>query len=362
MIKILHITPDFNYSCGRSKLVYLYLEYLSNKKNYEVHFITNGGDSLDRLKEVPAVNFQIFRFTTGYQNIIYKKNFIKLLKEYVSRNNISLIHTHHRFPEASIVQIANELNVKTITTAHSFVKNFKGWGFNSDIVLTVSDAVKKYIIEKCKVSSERILTLHNPIENSQLINKVAIHSIKAEKKLTEKNKIILFIGRLCRDKGFDKLQKALKLVKAKNKNAILIAVGQIEENKKVYNRFLNGEGVIYFPPQKRVESFYEMSDIVVLPSRVDPFPFVMLEAGIHKKPFIGGNTGGIAEFIEDGKNGLLIDPENPEQLAEKILCLLNNPDVGEKLGENLHQKVKQLCDYNSYFSQVEKIYNELIGA
>ena len=45
----------------------------------------------------------------------------------------------------------------------------------------------------------------------------------------------------------------------------------------------------------------------------------MIETGSFKKLFIGGNTGGIAEFIEDGKNGLLVDPENPEMIAEKII-------------------------------------------
>jgi glycosyltransferase involved in cell wall biosynthesis len=88
----------------------------------------------------------------------------------------------------------------------------------------------------------------------------------------------------------------------------------------------------------------------------------MIEAGAFKKPFIGGNTGGIAEFIEAGKNGLLFDPENPEQLAEKISYLLNNPEIGKSLGENLHEKVSRLCDYNNYFSEVEKIYNSLLTA
>ena len=100
----------------------------------------------------------------------------------------------------------------------------------------------------------------------------------------------------------------------------------------------------------------------MLPSRSDSFPYVMLEAGVHKKPFIGGNTGGIAEFIEDGKNGLLIDPENPEELAEKIIYLLNKPELGKMLGENLYEKVNRLCDYNNYFREVEKIYNSLLAS
>ena len=106
--------------------------------------------------------------------------------------------------------------------------------------------------------------------------------------------------------------------------------------------------------------FYQVSDIVVLPSRTDPFPYVMLEAGAMKKPFIGGNTGGISEFIEDGVNGLLIEPGNSDQLADKIMFLLNNPVQAELLADALYQKVKKECDCEKYFERLEKIYNQIL--
>lgn len=361
MKNILHITPDFNYSCGRSKLAFMYLKYFSNKNDYQVHFITNGGDSLERLQEVPRVKFHTFEFTTGYKNIFYKKKFYNSLKGFVKENDISLIHTHHRFPEVIAVQIANELKLRTITSAHSFVKGFQQWGFNSDKVIAVSDSIRDYIVDKHKVSAERIITLFNPVEKSDQRDEAFINSFKEEKKIIDENNIILFVGRLCRDKGFDTLINAFKIIRTKNKNAILIAVGQIDGGKKLYKSFLNSERIIYIRPQNNIQSYYQISDVVVLPSKEETLGYIMLESGVHKKPFIGGNTGGIAEFIEDGKNGLLVDPENPVQLAEKIIYLLDTPEIGKQMGENLFDKVNKHCDYNSYFSKIEKIYNSLIA-
>ena len=60
-------------------------------------------------------------------------------------------------------------------------------------------------------------------------------------------------------------------------------------------------------PVKNPYPFYSIADIVVLPSLADSFPYVMLESGLFKKPFVGTQTGGIAEFIDDGKNGLLFE-------------------------------------------------------
>lgn len=360
MKNILHITPDFNYSCGRSKLVYLYLKYFSSRKDYQAHFITNGGDSLERINLISNIKYEIMNFSTGIKNLYRIKSFYKNIREYIIENKISLIHSHHRFPESIAVKIANDLNIRTVTTAHSFVKGLKGWGFNSNKVIAVSNSVRNYIMSDFKVSAERILTLYNPIENFQEKDEVLLNIFRTEKEITDENKIILFIGRICHDKGFDLLIKAFELIRTKNKKAILVVVGQIEGNKKVYESFLNSERVIYTLPQGNTHNFYDISDLIVLPSRVDPFPFVMLEAGCFKKPFIGGNTGGIAEFIEDGKNGLLIDPENSQVLAEKIIYLLNNPQIGRTMGEKLYEKVNRLCDYNNYFSEVEKIYNSLI--
>ena len=106
--------------------------------------------------------------------------------------------------------------------------------------------------------------------------------------------------------------------------------------------------------------FYQVSDIVVLPSRIDPFPYVMLETGAMKKPFIGGNPGGIAEFIEDGVNGILIEPGDSNQLADKIIFLINNPAQSELLANALYKKVKQECECVQYFKRLHNIYNQLL--
>jgi len=86
----------------------------------------------------------------------------------------------------------------------------------------------------------------------------------------------------------------------------------------------------------------------------------MLEAGAMKKPFIGGDTGGISEFIEDGVNGILIEPGNSDQLADQISILLNNPEHAANLANKLYQKVKKECDCEKFYQRLEKIYNDIL--
>ena len=213
-----------------------------------------------------------------------------------------------------------------------------------------------------KSKEKRIVKLYNPVDQFPQIDFKMNERIKKENNLSSDQKVLLFIGRISKEKGYDTLIKSFNVVKEKIKNVILIINGQIESKNFNLKSISNNDRIIYVPPRKDSHYLYSIADIIILPTRIDPFPFVMIEAGSFKKPFIGGNTGGIAEFIEDGKNGLLVDPENPEQLAEKIIYLLNNPDIGKKLGENLYEKVNRLCDYNSYFNEIEKIYNSILAS
>jgi len=360
MIKLLHITPNFNYSCGRSKLVHLYLKYFSNHPEYEMHFITNSGDSLERLNDLPHVNFQKFDFSTGYKNIFYFRQFYTNLSNYVLKYKIDLIHTHHRFPELIAVRIGNTLNVKTVFSTHGFTYGYQNFSHKSNRIISVSNSITDFLIDNFKIQKEKIQTLYNPVNLFPEINPKIIERFKHEHGVRNSVKIILFVGRLKYDKGYDTLLKSYEILCSRYEDLILIIIGDPDKkSKRIFQKFKSNK-LIFIEPQNDINYLYSIADIVVLPSRTDTFPFVMIEAGSFKKPFIGGNTGGIAEFIEDGKNGFLVDPENPQQLTEKIVYLINNPDIGKVLGENLYNKVDRLCDYNNYFNEVEKIYNSLL--
>jgi glycosyltransferase involved in cell wall biosynthesis len=359
MKKILHITPDFNYSCGRSKLVYLYLKHFNQQIDYETHFITNGGDSLERLREFPSLKFEELNFSTGLKNIFYGGSFYRKLKEYLINNKIDLVHTHHRFPELISNLIAKSLNVKTVFSTHGYVKGHKALSFKSDKIISVSNSVTSYLIEEFKINIERIETFYNPMEFVDEINREKINSLKNETGISVGEKVLLFMGRINKEKGCDTLIKSFNIVKNMINDVVLLFSGDIED-KNILSEIGNRNDIKILTPNKNSINLFSTADIVILPSRTESFPFVMVEAGSYKKPFIGGKIGGIVEFIEDNKNGLLIDPEDYKQLSEKIIYLLKNPEVGNILGNNLHKKVSKFCNQENYFVQVEKIYNSLL--
>ena len=315
--KILHITPDFNYTCGMSKLAFLYLKYFGSKEGYEVHFITNGGDSMERLKEISSLKLEILNFTRGMKNFLYQRKFLADLRNYVIKNDINLIHTHHRFPEYMSVKAVKGLNVKTVTSAHSFVKGFKSISFKSDKIIAVSDAVGAYIKNNFNVKGDRIETVYNPVENFPEINSEDVKNIKSKIGINPGDKVILFVGKINIEKGCDTLLKSFKKINEQNKNAFLLMCGNLE--MKNLNKMIGGINVKFLEPRRDVQLLYSIADIIVLPSRVESFGFTMIEGGSYKKAFVGSRTGGIAEFIDDDINGLLAEPGDENEFADKIL-------------------------------------------
>jgi glycosyltransferase involved in cell wall biosynthesis len=116
-----------------------------------------------------------------------------------------------------------------------------------------------------------------------------------------------------------------------------------------------------FPPQENLTEFYRIADLVILPSTKEGLGYTMLEAGLNTIPFIGSNTGGIAEFIEDGVNGYLFPPGNSIELAEKTKFVLENPEAASISGSKLNEKVLRLCNCKEYFQKLTNIYHKLIA-
>ena len=92
-----------------------------------------------------------------------------------------------------------------------------------------------------------------------------------------------------------------------------------------------------------VESFFEMCDVFVMLNRKgnkEGFGLVYLEAWAHKKPVVGGITGGVSEVIEDGRTGFLVEPTDTESAANSICRILENEELAGSLGRAGRAKVE----------------------
>jgi glycosyltransferase involved in cell wall biosynthesis len=107
-------------------------------------------------------------------------------------------------------------------------------------------------------------------------------------------------------------------------------------------------------------SLLASSDLLVLPSSIDSFGLVFLEAWAHRKPVIGINSGAISSLVEHGDDGLLVAYEDPEATARAILQILENPGLRQRMGDRGRRKVEERYTWEIVTDKVRRSYVEAI--
>lgn len=157
--------------------------------------------------------------------------------------------------------------------------------------------------------------------------------------------VLLTIGRLVERKGVDLVIEALPPLAETHPDLVYLVAGSGPREAALRRRArqLGLEGRVVFAgaiPDEELPRLYNLARVFVMVSRfirskatIEGFGLVYLEAGASGLPVVAGNSGGVADVVRDGENGLLVDPESPAAIAAAIRRLLENPDEARRMGE-----------------------------
>jgi glycosyltransferase involved in cell wall biosynthesis len=121
------------------------------------------------------------------------------------------------------------------------------------------------------------------------------------------------------------------------------------------------EGAVRFLGyQAEVAPILAASDLLVLPSRAEGLPVVLLEAMALARPVIAARVGGVPEVIRDGENGLLVAPGAPNELADRVLGLLADPAAAERLGNAGRRQVVQRYSPDMAARRLAAVYRAVL--
>jgi len=163
--------------------------------------------------------------------------------------------------------------------------------------------------------------------------------------------IILSVGRLVARKGFDMIIRALPRLVKQIPNVSYWCVGHGPDRDRLQQLALDlkvSERIRWFGEVDESEKarLYQSAALFAMPNRitesdrsVEGFGIVFLEAGACGLPVIGGNSGGTADAIVDGETGYLVDPIDIDALTQRLLTLLNNADMRQRLGDAGRRRV-----------------------
>ena len=230
-------------------------------------------------------------------------------------------------------------------------------------IVANSQKGKEEIIRHYGVPPEKIEVIYNGVDlevyhprNVSLYRK----AVREELKIHPDAFVILFLGSGFRRKGLDRLIASFPRIRTQIPRACLLVAGKdrINEYREKARRLGVENGILFLGPTQRAKELYAASDLFALPTIYDPFSNACLEAMATGVPVLTTHQNGIAELIEDGKNGFLIrNPGDHAEIAEKVLAFYHSR-AGLFFGEKT-RKASLLLDFDFAVQRMLHIYEEI---
>ena len=173
-----------------------------------------------------------------------------------------------------------------------------------------------------------------------------------------------YLGRLVDGKGLEDLFGAIAILKSQNLkfNCLIFGTGLFEEKlKKLADELDITEKIEWqgFVSYNKVPEALAQIDIFIYPSWHEGFGRSIMEALAMKKAVVATKVGGIPDLVKDGENGFLVEPSNPEKLAEKIKILMEDKNLREKFGKAGREHVAKNYEWNDGIKKFANIFLEL---
>jgi UDP-glucose:(heptosyl)LPS alpha-1,3-glucosyltransferase len=381
-MKICFVAGEINKQGGISRYVAELAERYVRK--YETHAITtNCAYKIPDLIVHKKPDIQKPLWRRRLYNIYYNNKYSKQIKKSF---DIDIIHLNGG--EALFC------DVYTMHSCHkAWIKHYKSWGILQNIrasinisdrialpiekklinegskkIISVSQRIKKEILENYDVREEKITVIPNGVDLDEFNPDAEKREEIRNKFGIEENDIVLmFSGREFERKGLEYIIKALPEV---DKNVKLFVVGKSDPKhaielpfrfdfQSLANKLGVSDSIIFTGFVPEIKDYYAASDIFVFPTAYEPFGLVITEAMASGLPVITSKSAGAAELIRDGHDGLLLDePNNVNKIAEKIKFLIENESIRRQIGRNARKTAKDYS-WDEIAKRTMEVYEEV---
>lgn len=359
-------------------------------------------------KEVIAINshFRVIRVKAGPKKYMARDHFLNVIDDFyqnikkrVKKEKITydIIHSNYWFSGIVGLRLATSFKKPLVHVYHSIgkirfeaLKQFKDQKSDyllfqkrlkaekevaqkSTSVISTSPVEKQIIRRLFSINGKKIKFIPIGVDTDVFVN-IGKARARRRLRLDEKEKIILYVGRIEWRKGIATLLFAFKEILRKYPGSRLYIIGggktkaaqklDADECKrlKAIAKEIGVHGQVHFlgaKRQKMLPFYYAMADVTVVPSYYEPFGIVPLESMACGTPVVASRTGGLKFTVQEGKTGYLAEPRNFKDLAEKIALVLKH--TKKHFSHNCLDRVEKYFlwkniaqQYTDFFNQIKK--------
>jgi len=390
-MRICLLTSSFLPTIGGAELVVHYLATYMTKQNHTVVvFAPLRSRQLLTRKRLTGTSYITRRYFIPPRNKLMDELLALQLLIEKRRSQFDILHVHKARPAYAALKVKNFLNVPIIVTTHGGdLQTIPKIGYgdrldhkvdrkityalkNADCVTAISSNTKKEYL-RIGIPEKKICLIPNGVD----IDRFRKPSVNIQDKLKLPNdiRLLLSVGRNFPEKGYQYLIQSMNhvvkyfnnvkcMIIGRRTKGLIPLVEQLGLQRYVIlleQFFSDDKGFIDMNdiPNKYLLSAYFNSEIFVSSSLIEGFPLAPLEAMAAGLPVVATNVPGNQDVVINGKNGFLVKPMDAKDMAEKIITLLTDDNLKQKLGENSREFAKQYA-WDSIADKYLKIYSDLI--
>jgi glycosyltransferase involved in cell wall biosynthesis len=369
--------PQRNGVATSLKLYKTELERMGHNVYLFIPKLSKNGINEEKIYQFPAIKFA---FEKDQRLAIPIK--LDVLRE--NKLNLDIIHTHTPFSVGiKGMFTAHDFNIPCIGTHHTMYEHYrhylpvfirpslkqtqkgiKYWCEKLNKVIAPTENIRK-VLESYGVPNEHIVTVPTGIDTYSFRDAVK-WDIHKELNIPSENKVLLFVGRLAKEKNIDFLIKVFQKVHSEIRKSTFVIIGGGNEAETLRQQAfdLGLENDVVFTgslSRDKVIDAYKGSDIFVFASYTETQGLVVLESMAAGTPVVALGKMGVYDILSNSESGgIMLEDLNEDDFADRILMILKD----EKTRESLEQRcIKFVEDYYSIAStakQISKVYSELI--
>ncbi|MEX2714967.1 MAG: glycosyltransferase family 4 protein [Candidatus Sigynarchaeota archaeon] len=345
------------------------------RNNHEVHIITPRNENIikDRnLHETVNIRFPLIHY---FPERLGAYEVIKAIKP-------DVVHAQHGGPGLVI----KKCNVPQVLTVHSLSQTYistYNWRTANGLVIRIGSPFMKHLeIENFKIANHLVFVYSqcrndiqnqyrfNPVNYSCIPNGVDIEAFNPQKKrkeiLDKYGKIIFFSGMNDERKGIPELMQIIKQYNQeyteKGVSFIITGKGSLQEQLRTFSRKYHNVHVFGFVSEKILQELYASSFLFLFPTKMEAFPFSLLEALSSGCPILTTTVGGIPDlFSKEIEIGKMVNPKQkiPDYI-KYIRYLVENEEVRNRLSLNSRKLVEEFFNWDRICDKIIKLYQSYI--
>jgi len=237
------------------------------------------------------------------------------------------------------------------------------FSFAADRFIAIAPNVADYLTSTAKIASTKVITINNGVEIPREVSSEEIKNLRNQYHIKPNDFVIGTVGRLFDDhKKITDIITAIKILE-NVENLKLLVVGSGRDEELIRQKAIDmgvQDKVIFTGYQFDTAPFYKLMNVFCIASQREGFGLVAAEAMLHNLPVIATKVGGLQNVVVHDETGILINPNQPKDIALAINKLYNDPQLLDSFADKGFKRAMDNYTEERYVKEVINLYSELL--